>query len=94
MIKYNEVKLTYTCAAAPPLGLHMDRIYTIGKDNKGFFFTDGNYIEYVKQSDLWYIKMLFSPKDCNWEDVDFSDEKEREIVKETMKISDKTIPQK
>ena len=90
MIKYTDVKLTYTCSAAPPENLYMDRIYTIGKDNKGFFFTDGNYIEYVKQSDLWYIKMLFSPKDCNWEDVDFSDG----IVKETMKISDKTIPQK
>lgn len=94
MVKFTDVKLTYTCPAAPPEGLFMDRIYTIGKDNKGYYFTDGNYIEYVQEKDLWYIKMLFSPKDCNWEDVDFSDEKEREIVKETIKTSDKTIPQK
>jgi len=76
MIKYNEIKLIYTCSAAPPDGIYMDRTYTIGKDNKGFFFTDGNYIEYVKEIDLWYIKMLFSPQDkkISWDDVDFKDE--------------------
>ena len=92
MIKYTDVKLIYTCPAAPPLGLYMDRIYTIGKDKKGFYFTDGNYMEYVKDSDIWYIQMLFSPKNCDWVDVDFSEEKE--MVKETMKTFDKTIPQK
>ena len=60
MMKYNEVKLTYTCPAAPPPGLYMDKIYTIGKDKKGFYFTDGNYMEHVKDSDIWYIQMLFS----------------------------------
>ena len=76
MIKYNEIKLVYTCPAAPPDGIYMDRTYTIGKDNKGFFFTDGNYIEYVKENDLWYIKMLFIPQDkkISWNDVDFKDE--------------------
>ena len=96
MIKYNEVKLTYTCAAAPPPGLYMDRIYTIGKDKKGFYFTDGNYMEHVKDSDIWYIQMLFSPQNCDWVDVDFSEEKEKEkeTIKETMKTFDKIIPQK
>ena len=28
MIKFTDVKLTYTCPAAPPEGLFMDRIYT------------------------------------------------------------------
>ena len=51
-------------------------------------------MEHVKDSDIWYIKMLFSPKDYNWDDVDFSDEKEKEIIKETMKTFDKIIPQK
>lgn len=87
MIKYNEVKLTYTCAAAPPPNLYMDRIYTIGKDKKGFFFTDGNYVEYVEDKNLWYIKMLFSPKDFKWEDVDFSDEVKP--IKTFDKITDK-----
>lgn len=76
MVKFTDVKLVYNCPAAPPSDVFMDRIYTIGKDNKGFFFTDGNYYEYVKDSDLWYIKMLFSPQDkkFTWEDVDFSEE--------------------
>lgn len=85
MVKYTDVKLFYNCAAAPPINVYMDRIYRIGKDNKGFFFTDGNYVEYVLESDLWYIKMLFSPQDkIKWEDVDFSEE-----VK-SIKTSDKT----
>ena len=71
-------------------------VYTIGKDKKGFYFTDGNYIEYVKDSDIWYIQMLFSPQNCDWVDVDFSEEKEmvKETIKETMKTFDKIIPQK
>ena len=80
MIKYNEIKLVYTCPAAPPDGIYMDRIYTIGKDNKGFFFTDGNYIEYVKEIDLWYIKMLFTPQKVSWSDVDFKDEVKEVII--------------
>ena len=76
MVKFNEVKLVYTCPAFPPENVHMDKTYTIGKDNNGFFFTDGIYIEYVKENDLWYIKMLFSPQDkkISWDDVDFKDE--------------------
>lgn len=84
MVRFSEVKLIYTCPAAPPENIFMDRIYTISKDKKGFFFTDGNYIEYVEDKNLWYIKMLFSPKDFKWEDVDFSEE-----VK-VSKIVDKT----
>ncbi len=92
MMKFNEVKLIYTCPAAPPDGIYMDRIYRINKDNKGYFFTDGNYVEYVQEKDIWYIKMLFSPQDISWKDVDFSNEKE--IVKEITKTPDKTIPLK
>ena len=75
MVNFNEVKLIYSCPAFPPENVHMDKTYTIGKDNKGFFFTDGIYVEYVKENDLWYIKMLFSPRDkkISWDNVDFSD---------------------
>lgn len=74
MIMFNEVKLIYICPAAPPEGVFLDRIYSIKKDQKGFYFTDGNYVEYVKEEDLWYIKMLFSPKDTDWNEVDFEEQ--------------------
>lgn len=73
MIKYSNVKLIYTCPACVPENIYLNRSYTIGKDEKGFYFTDGNYIEHAEE---WYIKMLFSPqgKDITWESVDFTEE--------------------
>jgi hypothetical protein len=78
MVKYSDVKLFYSCPAACPIGIFMDRSYVIKKDLKGFYFTDGNYEEYA---DIDYIKMLFSPQGITWDKVDFSDEKKIEIVK-------------
>lgn len=72
MVKFNEVKLSYTCPSFPPDGISMDKAYSINKDSKGFFLTDGKYVEYV--NDLSYVKMLFTPNgDVKWEDVDFSE---------------------
>jgi len=87
MVKFNEVKLFYTCPAFPPDGIDMSKIYTIEKDNNGFYFTDGNYIKYVKDDELWYIKMLFTPQNVSWEVVDFSDEI-KNIVNVTTKIEE------
>lgn len=80
MIQFKDVKLTYTCPAAPPDNVFMDRIYTLSKDTQGLCFTDGNYVEYTDES---YIKMLFSPKDTSWEKVDFSEKVEE--IKPTFK---------
>jgi len=88
VIKYNKVKLSYTCPSFPPENIHIDRVYRIEKDEKGFFITDGNYVEYVKDSDLWYIKMLFSPSGILWQDVDFSDDDVKEIKNTIIKIED------
>lgn len=73
MVKYNEIKLSYTCFAYPPENIHMDRVYSIGKDSKGFYFTDGDYVQHVKDDELWFIKMLFTPNDVDWSEVDFED---------------------
>ena len=73
MVLFTDVKLTYTCPATPPENVFMDRIYSLNKDEKGLYFTDGNYVEYADES---YIKMLFSPKDTNWDKVDFTEKVE------------------
>lgn len=80
MLKFTDIKLTYTCPAAPPEKVFMDRIYTLNKDEKGLYFTDGNYVEYADES---YIKMLFSPKDTIWDKVDFTEKVE--VIKPTFK---------
>lgn len=82
MIKFDEIKMIYTCASAPPQGVFMNRLYTIGKDSKGFYFTDGNYVEHVKDN-LDYLKMLFSLHDKNltWKDVDFGEVKYEKVTK-------------
>lgn len=79
MVKFDKVKLSYTCSASPPNNVRMDRSYSMGRDDKGFFFTDGNYIEHVKESDLWYIKMLFTPNGMEWKDVVFDDKVKQDV---------------
>lgn len=59
-----DVKLKYTCIAAPPENVYLGIAYTLGKDLKGYYFTDGKNIEYA---DIGYIKMLFTPIDLTWE---------------------------
>lgn len=50
-------KVTYTCYAIPPEGILIGRIYEVGKDKDGFYFTDGKEKTYADQK---YIYMLFS----------------------------------
>jgi hypothetical protein len=76
MIKYNDVRLVYTCAAAPILGIQLDRSYRILKKNDVLFVTDGNA---EIEIDEFVLKMLFTPTECEWNKVNFSDE----IVKQT-----------
>jgi len=78
VVKFDKVKLSYTCAANPPENIYIDRSYSIGKDNEGFFFTDGDYVQYVKDDELWFIEMLFTPTNVEWSEVDFKEEVEVE----------------
>ncbi|HEY8888945.1 MAG TPA: hypothetical protein VIM70_01625 [Clostridium sp.] len=79
MIRFDKVKLSYTCYAFPPSGIHMDKVYHIVKKEDKLYFTDG-VLEFEGEED--YIKMLFTPKNIKWEDVEFADE---------VKIEKKTI---
>ena len=75
MLKYNEIRLVYTGAPAPILNIQLDRIYRILKSNDIIYITDGNAEIKIDES---VLKMLFTPKECDWNKVDFTDE-----VKET-----------
>jgi len=82
LVKFNEIKLSYTCSAYPPEGIYMDKLYRIIKKEDKFYFTDG-VVEF--EGNEQYIKMLFSPNsEVKWEDVDFKDET-KEITKEFYK---------
>jgi len=75
MVKFNEVKLSYTCAAFPPDGVSMEKAYSIIKKGDKFYFTDG-VTEFEGNENC--IKMLFTPiGNIKWDDVDF---KEKEVV--------------
>ena len=81
MNKYSGLKLVYTCAAACPPNIYLDRIYTLNEEENGFSFTDGNYTEYVEKKHFWYIKMLFTPRNTSWEEIE-----KLEVVKPSEKI--------
>lgn len=68
MVKFNEVKLIYTCSALPPDGIFMNRIYHIVKKEDKFYFTDG-VAEFEGTEE--FIKMLFTPNGVEWSEVDF-----------------------
>jgi hypothetical protein len=76
-MKINDVKLKYSCPAVCPTGIYLDRVYSIGKDKQGYYFTDGNYTQY---SELDFIKMLFTPKDCTWDEVEFDNKKSKDNI--------------
>ena len=62
-----EIKLRYTCAAYPPIGVSIDVQYLFGKDAKGFYYKTSEEKFYA---DLWFIKMLFTPVGKTWNDVE------------------------
>ena len=51
-------KVTYTCFAVPPEGVLIGKVYETGKDEKGFYYADGDKKIYCEED---YINMLFSP---------------------------------
>ncbi|MDF2588226.1 MAG: hypothetical protein K0S41_2067 [Anaerocolumna sp.] len=51
-------KITYSCPAVPPEGIFVGKIYETGKDEKGFYYTDGKIKVHEEEA---FINMLFSP---------------------------------
>jgi hypothetical protein len=84
-MKINEAKLKYTCPAVCPKNIYLDRIYSLGKDKDGIYFTDGNYVQH---SDIEFIKMLFTPTNCNWKDVEFEDKKKVTKIINEVKVDE------
>lgn len=50
-------KVVYTCFAVPPDGILIGKVYETGKDEKGFFYADGENKVYCEEE---YINTLFS----------------------------------
>jgi len=91
VVKYNEVKLSYTCAAFPPDGVKMDKVYFITKKQDKLYFTDG-FSEFEGEED--YIKMLFSPSgNMQWKDVNFKEDgkKDTKEMEENYFLKNKVI---
>jgi hypothetical protein len=64
---FKDVKLKYTCAAFPPDYINMKTSYSFGKDDKGYYFTDGVKNHYA-EFDL--IKMFFTPVNKTWQEIE------------------------
>ena len=79
MIKYTDIKLIYTSGCFPPEGLKVNKVYTVIKKNDNLFVKTGDEEIQLEES---LIKMLFTPKDADWVDVNFKDE---------IKTFDKTV---
>jgi hypothetical protein len=62
-----KIQLRYTCAAYPPLGIDMSLLYSLGKDTDGFYYAN---LDNKYHAELWFIKMLFTPVDKTWEEVE------------------------
>ena len=62
--KKEVVKLQYTCPALPPHFVNANLVYEYGKDEKGYYFANGDNKTYAE---LWFIKMLFSPVNNSWD---------------------------
>lgn len=61
-----KIKVNYTCASVPPDGIQINRVYAVGKDSKGYYFTDETITKYCE---IEYIKILFSPIGTTWDKV-------------------------
>jgi len=85
-MKPNNLKLKYSCPAQCPQDIFINKVYSLNKDDKGFYFYTDTFTQYA---DIEYIKMLFTPIDCNWEEV-LIEEIEAPIVEEEIKTSTKT----
>lgn len=80
MDKLIGIKLKYTCPAVTPDGIQLDRVYTLKKDNRGYFVDDGNL---EKTFDLELIKMFFTPLgNESWEELEEAEKMEVKEIKE------------
>lgn len=61
-----DVLVKYTCAAYPPEGITMDKCYTVGKDDKGYYYA---FLDNKTYADIEFIKMLFTPNGKTWAEV-------------------------
>lgn len=60
------VEIKYSSFATAPYGIKLSKVYSFGKDSKGYFFADKKNKVYT---DLAEIKMLFTPIDKTWDEV-------------------------
>ena len=73
MINYTNVILQYSCPASCPEGIYLDRSYRFVKKESPtapLFITDGNYT--VEMNEFMYT-MLFTPKQCTWSEISFTE---------------------
>lgn len=59
-------EIKYSSFATPPYEIRLNKVYSFGKDSKGYFFADKKNKVYA---DLAEIKMLFTPVDKTWDEV-------------------------
>jgi len=78
MEQLNGILIKYTHPASPPLGIELNKIYSIIYDNKKLFISNE---EYKQEIEFNLLKQLFSLVDDDW------DELLKEDVKENIKVS-------
>ena len=66
MEKLNGILIKYTHPASPPLGIELNKIYTIVYENKKLFIFNDNYKQDIN-FDL--LKQLFSLVDGDWDEL-------------------------
>jgi len=81
MEKLNGILIKYTHPASPPLGIELNKIYTIVYENKKLFIFNDNYKQDIN-FDL--LKQLFSLVDGDWD----------ELLKEKIKIEEIKLDKK
>jgi len=87
MEKLNGKLIKYNHPASPPLGIELNKIYTIAYENKKLFITNDNYKQDIN-FDL--LKQLFSLVDGNWDEL----LKEKEDIKPEIKVNVSKIEEK
>ena len=81
MEKLNGILIKYTHPASPPLGIELNKIYTIVYENKKLIIINDSYKQDIN-FDL--LKQLFSLVDGDWD----------ELLKEKIKIEEIKLDKK
>jgi hypothetical protein len=66
MNKLIDVKLKYSSPAVPPKTINMTTIYTLKKDDRGYYIYDGG-LEQAFEIEL--IQMMFTPIGATWDEL-------------------------